>query len=261
MNTSLVGRHALICGASKGIGRAAAFAMAEQGAKLTILARSGAALEAMLPELREAGAAAARALVADLDDHAGLQGAVDGVVEDVGPVHILLNNTGGPPSGPLLDASPDAIVAALHRHLLGAHLLTRAVLPGMTEAGYGRIIQVLSTSVREPLDNLGVSNLTRAAVASWSKTLSRELPGGVTINNILPGYTATDRLFSLIDAVAERKGTTSDAVEAAWRGNVPEGRFAEPSELGAVIAFLASPAASYIRGVSLPVDGGRLRSI
>jgi 3-oxoacyl-[acyl-carrier protein] reductase len=153
------------------------------------------------------------------------------------------------------------MLTAFGRHVLAAHLLTKTVLPGMQAAGYGRIINVLSTSVREPIPNLGVSNIIRAAMANWAKTLSRELPAGVTINNILPGYTATQRLFSLIDGVAARKGLTSDVVTEQWRGNVPEGRFADPEELGRVIAFLASPEASYIRGVSLPVDGGRLRSI
>jgi 3-oxoacyl-[acyl-carrier protein] reductase len=253
---SLRGRHALICGASQGIGRAAAEAMAARGARLTLLARR----EDVLREVADGLPGEHGILVADLDDRATLREQLDALVAAT-PVHILVHNTGGPPSGPLLDATEDAILHALGRHLLTAHLMARAVLPGMAAAGYGRIINVLSTSVREPIDNLGVSNLTRAAVASWAKSLSRELPPGVTINNVLPGFTATPRLASLADAVGARTGRDADQVRAAWTAAVPEGRLADPSELGEAIAFLASPAASYVRGVSLPVDGGRIRGI
>lgn len=150
---------------------------------------------------------------------------------------------------------------ALGRHLFAAHVLVQQLLPGMREAGYGRIINVLSTSVREPIPNLGVSNLTRAAVASWAKTLSGELPPGVTINNVLPGFTDTERLGSLGEDTASRTGTTLEAVRAGWIAQIPEGRLARPEETAEAIAFLASPAAAYIRGHSIPVDGGRLRSI
>ncbi|HHO52724.1 MAG TPA: SDR family oxidoreductase [Deltaproteobacteria bacterium] len=259
--TSLEGRHALVCGASRGIGRAAALALAARGASITALARSADRLEALIPELRAAGAPDARALVADLDDHQALAGALDQLLGQHGAVHVVINNTGGPPGGPLSQASPKEILAALHRHLLSAHLILQRTLPGMAEAGYGRFVQVLSTSVREPIDNLGVSNLTRAAVASWAKTLSQELPSGVTINNVLPGFTDTERLGSLKQANAQRTDRTPEAVEAAWLAGVPEGRLGRPEELGAVIAFLASPEASYVRGTSIPVDGGRLRSI
>lgn len=255
------GRHALVCGASGGIGREAALALARRGASVTALARTAPALEALCVELRAAGAPEARALVADLDDRAELVRRVDGLLATHGPVHALINNTGGPPGGPLIAATDDAILAALSRHLLGAHALVQRVLPGMRDAGYGRIVQVLSTSVREVIDNLGVSSLTRAAVASWAKTLSRELPPGVTINNVLPGYTATERLDRLAEGAASRTGKTADAVRAEWVGAIPEGRLGRPEELGEVIAFLCSPAASYVRGASIPVDGGRLRSI
>lgn len=257
----LTGRHALVCGASKGIGQATAFAMARQGASLTVLARSEERLRAMLPPLVQAGAAEARAVVADLDDLDSVGNTADRVLKEHGPVHILVHNTGGPPGGRLLDAEPAAILAAIQRHVLSAQILVQRLLPGMAEAGYGRFIQVLSTSVREPIDRLGVSNLTRAAVASWAKTLSRELPPGVTINNVLPGFTDTERLASLAEANGARTQRTPDQVRAAWLATVPEGRLAQPEELGAVIAFLASPAGSYVRGTSIPVDGGRLRSI
>jgi 3-oxoacyl-[acyl-carrier protein] reductase len=256
----LEGRHALVCGASRGIGRATAHALASRGARLSILARSADRLQALVEPLQRAGSPDVSVVVADLDDREALASTLDGLIAE-GPVHIVVNNTAGPPGGPLTQATPDAILTALGRHLLAAHQILQATLPGMSHAGYGRFVQVLSTSVREPIDNLGVSNLTRAAVASWAKTLSRELPAGVTINNVLPGFTDTDRLASLADAVGERTGRSADQVREAWVGMVPEGRLGRPEELGEAVAFLCSPAASYIRGVSLPVDGGRLRSI
>lgn len=260
VSLSLDGRHALVCGASRGIGRAAATALGALGARLTLLARNAGDLQTAARELSDQGVDAAAA-VADLDDRAALPGVIAGILRDRGDVHVLINNTGGPAAGPLLEAPPEQLAAAFARHVLSAQVLVQHVLPGMRQAGYGRIINVLSTSVKEPIPNLGVSNTIRGAMASWSKTLSGELPPGVTINNVLPGFTDTERLGSLMAATAARTGTTADAVREAWRGTVPEGRIADPSELGAVIAFLASPAASYVRGVSLPVDGGRLRSL
>ena len=257
----LTGRHVLVCGASQGIGRAAAVAMAESGAEITALARSGDALEVLVPELVQRGAPEARALRADLDDHPSLLTALTHLLDAHGPVHVVINNTGGPPGGPLLSATPEALLHAFQRHVISAQLILQKVLPGMRAAQYGRFIQVLSTSVREPIDGLGVSNITRGAMASWAKTLSRELPPGITINNILPGFTATRRLDELSATIAARSGTSREEVYANWLSGVPEQRLAEPEELGAVIAFLASPASSFVRGVSLPVDGGRLRSI
>lgn len=259
--TALQGRHALVCGASRGIGRATALALAELGASVSLLARSRPHLEAVAEQALLRGAPTARVVVADLDDPQGLGASVRLHLDEAGPVHILVNNTGGPPGGPLVAADVDALSAAFRRHVMAAHLLVQAVLPGMTEAGYGRIVNVLSTSVREPIDQLGVSNTIRAAMAGWAKSLSRELPPGVTINNVLPGFTDTQRLSALADARAARSGQTAEEVREAWLQGVPEGRLGRPEELGAVVAFLASPAAAYVRGVSLPVDGGRLRSI
>lgn len=254
-------RHALVCGASSGIGRGAALALAGRGLDVTVLARSGEKLRALVPEMLSAGAPAARHLVADHDDRAGLGRAVERLLADRGPVHVLVNNSGGPPPGALLEASDDDFLAAFGRHLLANHLLVRATLPGMREAGWGRIVNVISVSVYEPLPNLGVSNTIRGAVASWAKTLSLELPPGVTVNNVLPGLTATDRLFALVEELAQRTGQSADSIQEAWRAGVPEGRLGRVEELGEVIAFLASDAASYVRGVSLPVDGGRLHGI
>lgn len=257
----LRGRHALVCGGSAGIGRAAALELAGLGAEVTVLARSADRLAAVVAELGERGAPAARSAVADLDDRAGLGRALDALLAAHGPVHVVVNNTGGPPGGRLLDAPEEAVVAAIGRHLLAAHLVVQRTLPGMRAAGYGRFVQILSTSVREPIEHLGVSNLTRAAVASWAKTLSRELPSGVTINNVLPGYTDTERLGALAEATAARTGREPGAVREAWVETIPEGRLGRPEEIGAVVAFLASPAGGYVRGASIPVDGGRLRSI
>ena len=261
LDTDLTGKHALVCGASAGIGRAIALGLAGQGAAVTALARRGSLLEGLLPELRAAGAPAAWGLAVDLDRRDEAVAEVEAHLSAKGEVHILINNTGGPPGGPLLEAEPDAFSAAMGRHVLAAHALVRLCLPGMRRAGYGRIINVISTSVREPIPNLGVSNTIRGAMASWAKTLSKELPPGITINNVLPGYTDTERLDELRDAVARRTGRTPEQVDAAWLAQVPEGRLGEPREIAAAAVFLASPAASFIRGVSLPVDGGRMAGI
>ena len=256
---TLAGKVALVCGASAGIGRATALALAGQGARILALARRPEPLQALLSDLPGDGH---QLVVADLDDRDGLRQAVEAALTAAGgTIHILLNNTGGPPAGPLLQASEADFLSALGRHLLAAHLLAQLLVPGMAAAGYGRIINVVSTSVREPIPNLGVSNTTRGAVASWAKSLSQELPPGVTINNVLPGYTDTERLDALRSAVARRSGTSEDAVQAAWMAQVPERRLIRPEETAATIAFLASPAAGGIRGVSLAVDGGRMKSI
>lgn len=258
---SLSGRSALVCGASAGIGRATALALARRGASVAVLARREERLVALLPELIEAGAEKAVAVVADLDERDALAEKLLVLLADFGAINILVNNTGGPPAGPLLEATEDAFLTAFSRHVLAAHRMVQLLVPGMIEADYGRIINVVSTSVREPIPNLGVSNTTRGAMASWAKSLSRELPSGVTINNVLPGFTDTERLDGLRAAVSKRTGKTEVEVQAGWMAQVPEGRLIQPQETAETIAFLASPAGGAIRGVSLAVDGGRLRSI
>jgi 3-oxoacyl-[acyl-carrier protein] reductase len=258
---SLSGLSALVCGASAGIGRATALALARRGASVAVLARREERLLSLLPELIEAGAEQAVAVIADLDDREDLAEKLLVLLADFGTVNILVNNTGGPPAGPLLEATEEDFLTAFSRHVLAAHRMVQILVPGMIETDYGRIINVVSTSVREPIPNLGVSNTTRGAMASWAKSLAGELPPGVTINNVLPGYTDTERLDSLRTAVARRTGRSEVEVQAAWMAQVPEGRLIQPQETAETIAFLASPAGGAIRGVSLAVDGGRLRSI
>lgn len=258
----LKGRHALVCGASSGIGRAAAMALAARGATVTALARRRDRLDALALELKQAGAPHADALPADLDEREELEAAVRRHIDEHGPVHILINNAGGPPGGRLLDvADEESFMLPFGRLVLAAHRLVRICLPGMEEAGYGRIINIISTSVREPIPNLGISNTIRGATAAWAKTISKELPPGITINSVLPGFTDTERLERLKAANAERQGVSEEDVEAKWLAATPEGRLGQPEELGAAIAFLASPSAAFVRGVCLPVDGGRLNSI
>ena len=257
---NLSGRHALVCGASAGIGRATAVALAAVGAHVTALARSQEALEALVAEITASGGSAS-AIIADLDDRESLCDSVSTLLASRGPVHILINNSGGPPSGPLLDANESDFILAFGRHVLSSHLLTQLLLPAMREACFGRVINIISTSVREPIPGLGVSNTVRGAMASWAKSMSRELPPGVTINNVLPGFTDTERLTVLGEAVAKREGISLTQVHEKWLADVPEDRLAEPAEIAATVVFLASPAGAFVRGTSIPVDGGRLRSI
>jgi 3-oxoacyl-[acyl-carrier protein] reductase len=252
----LSGRRALVCGASAGLGRAIALALAREGASIIVLARRAERLHALIPELLAAGAPEANVLVADLDDPATYAPSLRGI-----DAQILIHNTGGPSTGRLLDAPVNALTSAFSRHVVSAQHMVQALLPAMEHAHYGRIITVLSTSVREPIDNLGVSNLTRAAMASWAKTLSRELPPGITINNVLPGFHDTDRLTQLQHEVSQRTGKSHAQVRTDWLATVPEGRLGRPEDLAQLVVYLCSPAGGYVRGTSIAVDGGRTRSI
>lgn len=262
MDLNLTGKHALVCGASEGIGRAAAHELALLGADVTLLARRAHVLEETAAAL-PCNAAGQRHdwIAVDVSQHDQLAAQVQALAS-ANPFHILVNNTGGPPSGRAIDADTAAYLDAFHKHLLANQVLLQAVLPGMKGAQWGRIVNVVSTSVREPVVNLGVSNTIRGAVASWAKTLSRELaPDGITVNNILPGYTRTQRLEQILDDRATSTGKTREVVATTMLSTVPVGRFAEANEIASAIAFLASPAAAYINGVSLAVDGGRMQSI
>jgi 3-oxoacyl-[acyl-carrier protein] reductase len=200
-------------------------------------------------------------VVADSGDTDGLRAAVEKLVA-AQPIHILVNNSGGPPPGPAHGAKVDAFLDAYRKHLIANHTLAELVIPGMQAAKYGRIVNVISTSVKEPIAGLGVSNTTRWAVASWSKTLATELaPFGITVNNVLPGSTRTPRIEQLVHTRAQKAGVDVEAMQRQMESEVPMRRFADPSEIAAAVAFLASPAASYISGINVPVDGGRTRSL
>ncbi|RZA20939.1 MAG: SDR family oxidoreductase [Lysobacteraceae bacterium] len=261
MDLDLAGRHALVCGASEGIGRAAAIELAALGANVTLLARREEALQAALATLPNNGKQRHGHLVADVSQADALRHAVAALASGH-PVHILVNNTGGPPGGPAHSAEVAAYLDAFHKHLVANHTLLQAVLPGMRSACWGRIVNVISTSVYEPIANLGVSNTIRGAVASWAKTLSRELGGdGITVNNVLPGYTRTQRLDQILADRNAATGKPRDEIANTMLASVPVGRFAEAHEIGGVIAFLCTNAAAYVNGQSLAVDGGRMQSI
>ena len=261
MDLDLRGRHALVCGGSAGIGRAAADELALLGADVTVLARREAVLRDVAAALPRSGGQRHGYVAADVSALDDLR-ARAGALAAGRPVHILVNNTGGPPGGPAHAAGLDAYLDAFHRHLLAGQVLVQAVLPGMRTDAWGRIVNVVSTSVREPIANLGVSNTARGAVAGWAKTLSRELAAdGITVNNVLPGYTETGRIAQILRDRAAATGKPEDAIAEGMRQSVPAGRFARPAEVAAAIAFLCTPAAAYINGVSLAVDGGRMPSI
>jgi 3-oxoacyl-[acyl-carrier protein] reductase len=261
MDLDLNGRHALVCGASEGIGRATAHELALLGADVTVLARREDALREVADALPRQGSQQHGWIAADVSRTDALRAQVEALANGK-PVHILVNNTGGPPGGPAHLADTDAFLDAFNKHLVANQTLVRAVLPGMRADAWGRIVNVISTSVKEPIPGLGVSNTVRGAVASWAKTLSRELaPMGITVNNVLPGFTETGRITQLVRDRSQASGESEDAVADAMRSLVPLKRFAQPSEIGGVIAFLCSPAAAYVNGVSLAVDGGRMHSI
>ncbi len=259
MTYSLAGKKALVCGSTQGIGRACALEMALQGAEVTLMARQEDGLKRVQNELSTDQGQTHGRVVADFADWQQVRDRLGEYLGAGGPIHILLNNTGGPPAGSLFDATPDDLVKAFSQHILCNGVLVQATVPGMRAEGYGRVINIISTSVIQPIKGLGISNVTRGAVANWGRTLAHELgPYGITVNNILPGYTSTARLDSLIQRRADNAGSSVEQVKQQMVANVPLGRFAKPREIGTVAAFLASPAASYINGVNLPIDGGRL---
>lgn len=262
MNLDLTGKHALVCGGSQGIGLAAAIELAQLGADVTLLARSREALDAALEKLPKIHAAQAHASIAvDMTDTETLRAKVEATA-NARAVQILVNNTGGPPGGPAHTAAIDEFRRAFEQHLIAGQTLVQALLPGMKASGYGRVVNVISTSVKEPIRNLGVSNTIRGATASWAKTLATELGGfGITVNNVLPGYTQTQRLDQILAERTRATGKSTAEIEAAMLAGVPAGRFAKAAEIAAVIAFLASPAAAYVNGVNVPVDGGRTQSL
>jgi len=257
MIINLENKNALVCGSSDGIGRSIALGLAAAGANVTLFARNAEKLGKVLSELDTSKGQKHAVLVADFSNTDAVKTAVDSAcVTNV--YHILVNNTGGPPGGPIVNATADAFYAALNAHLINNHQIAQAVLPGMGKSGYGRIINVISTSVKIPLKGLGVSNTTRGAVGAWSKTLSLEVAAlGITVNNVLPGATSTGRLSSIIENKASKGGHAIDAVEAEMLSEIPMGRFGSPNEVANAAVFLASPQAAYITGTNIVIDGGR----
>ncbi len=261
MNISLQDKNALVCGSTQGIGKAIAIELALLGANVTLLARNEAALQQTVAALPQSGHQTHAYLIADFAQPEQLKATVTAYVANH-PIHILINNSGGPAAGPITEESTDKFLQIFQQHLICNQLLAQAVLPSMKAASYGRIINVISTSVKQPLKNLGVSNTVRGAVASWAKTWSFEVAKyGITVNNVLPGATATNRLKTLIDIKSGKTNTPIDEIEKEMLSEIPAARFGDPSEIAGLAAFLASPAAAYINGTSIPVDGGRTAAI
>lgn len=261
MNLDLSGKRAVVCGSTQGIGKASAVELALLGATVTLLARNEESLKSTLKELPAPGAQQHNYLVADFGNPDQLKAVIEKFVSSI-TVHILINNTGGPPAGLAIDASPEDFIKAFNSHLICNQLLVKAVVPGMKKSAFGRIINIISTSVKIPLKGLGVSNTIRGAVANWAKTISVELaPFGITVNNVLPGSTMTGRLDSLIKTKATKSGRSYEEEKKLMIEEVPAGRIGEAHEVAAAVAFLATPAAAYINGINVPVDGGRTGSL
>jgi 3-oxoacyl-[acyl-carrier protein] reductase len=261
MDLNLKGKRALVCGSSQGIGKASAIELALMGANVCMLARNEDALKKVLKELALQEGQKHEILIADFSNPEQLKTVLNDYLKDK-DVDILINNTGGPAGGQAIDASTDQFINAFNMHLICNQILVQAIVPGMKKNAFGRIINIISTSVKTPLKGLGVSNSIRGAVASWAKTLALELgPFGITVNNVLPGFTMTGRLEFLINSIAEREGKSFETVKNEMIGTIPAGRIADASEVAAAIAFLASPAASYINGINVPVDGGKTPSL
>ena len=260
MNLELNNKYALVCGSTAGIGKATALALAEEGTIVTLIARNEDKLKATLaalPQHRNHDY-----IVADFSNPLELQKKVANYIKNNHGFHVLVNNTGGPKGGPIFSAEIEEFESAFSQHLKCNHVLVQSVVPYMKEQKYGRIINVISTSVKQPLDGLGVSNTIRGAVANWSKTLANELGQfGITVNNVLPGATGTERLTQIIKNKSAKSGSTEEEAADAMKNAIPAKRFAKPEELADAITFLASERASYINGINLPVDGGRTKSL
>ena len=262
MNLNLENKTAVVCGSTQGIGKAAALEMASMGATLVLIARNEDKLKQTVAELPTPLGQKHSYIQADFSQPQALKAALEVYVNAGNTAHILVNNTGGPKGGPIREAAIEEFYDTFTQHLICNHILVQALYPIMKDNGYGRIINVISTSVKQPLPNLGVSNTIRGAVASWSKTLATELaPFNITVNNVLPGATNTIRLQGIAEAKSAKTKETIEDIFAEMASESPMGRIAEPEEVANVIAFLASPAASYINGINVPVDGGRTKSL
>lgn len=258
MEISLQGKNALVCGSTKGIGFAIAKQLAACGAQVTLMARNRDILEKVVKDLSAENGQKHDFLVADFSKPDAVKAAIQEKVNAPQVYHILVNNSGGPSPGPLLKAREEEFLMAFNSHLLSSHILVQQLADGMRHSGYGRIINIISTSVKLPLKGLGVSNTIRAAVGNWAKTLANELgPHGITVNNVLPGATATDRLTQIIEGKAMKTNTSPEDVSHEMLEEIPLNRFAKPEEIAYAVSFLASEYAAYINGINVPVDGGR----
>lgn len=259
MNLGLRNKKAIVCGSTQGIGKAIAVGLANQGVSLTLIARNESVLKEIVNTLDTSLGQNHNYLCVDFADN---QFAKKIEILEKTNYDILINNTGGPASGPIADASAEDFLLAFKMHLLNNQILIQKVVGGMKKNSFGRIINIISTSVKAPIPGLGVSNTIRAAVANWAKTLSLELGSyGITVNNVLPGFTNTNRLKSLIEKKSSILGKSKIEVENEMKKSVPLNRFGEASEVANAAIFLSSPAASYINGINLPVDGGRTSSL
>jgi 3-oxoacyl-[acyl-carrier protein] reductase len=261
MDLSLKNKNAIVCGSSQGIGLAIAVELALLGANCTLFARNETTLKDALQQLNISQNQQHKYITADFDHPDEVKKVIQSHVEK-NKVHILINNSGGPNSGAITEATEEDFLTTFNRHLICNHILAQAVIPSMKKENYGRIINIISTSVKIPLKNLGVSNTIRGAVASWAKTMANELGQfNITVNNILPGATLTQRLENILQNTITKNGITKEEAEKKMTEEIPMKRFGKASEIAAVAAFLASPAASYVNGTSIPVDGGRTGSI
>ena len=259
MNLDLKNKNAIVCGSTQGIGEASAIELAKLGANITLIARNESKLLNVLNELDKSQGQVHSFLCIDFSDSKKLKEEVN-LLE--GSYHILVNNTGGPAGGPITEANTDSFENAFRMHLVNNQILVQKVVENMKEEGYGRIVNIISTSVKAPIPGLGVSNTIRAAVANWSKTLSIELGAyGITVNNVLPGFTNTNRLKSLIATKAEVQGKSEEEISNEMKSAVPAARFGTANEVANAVVFLCTPAASYINGINVPVDGGRTKSL
>lgn len=263
MNLDLTGKNALVCGGSRGIGQAIAIELAKLGANVTLCSRTEPLLKETANALDTSKGNTHDYFTADFSKPESLKSSLEiYLAASTKTFNILINNTGGPAGGPIVNAETSEFLSAFNNHLICNHILATTLIPAFKESGYGRIVNIISTSVKVPLNGLGVSNTIRGAVASWSKTLANELGQfGITVNNVLPGATNTDRLKSIIENKAAKTNKEQAEVSKAMQGVIPMARFGEPNEIANVAAFLCSPAAAYVSGQSIAVDGGRTGSI
>lgn len=262
MNLDLTGKNALVCGGSKGIGNAIANELALLGAHVTICSRSEDSLKLAVAALDTSKGNNHSYFMADFSNPTNLKASLENFISETNTnFNILVNNTGGPAGGPIVNAAIEEFTSAFNNHLICNHILVKTLLPSLKANGYGRIVNIISTSVKVPLNGLGVSNTIRGAVASWGKTLANELGQfGITVNNVLPGATNTGRLNSIIANKANKTGKAVDAVSDGMKSIIPMARFGEANEIANMVAFLCSPAGSYVSGQSIAVDGGRTPS-